>query len=296
MRHISAVVANATRVAALLAAPNPAFANASPVTTTGSPSATMKNCRNRSATCSSETTTSSRCSPLRPSRGVGKPSAFPTYSTAAAVIHSAPRTQPGWKAPAIQNTADTPTQNSSRTALRCPSWPRNRRIATAKMPSRTTTYTPAKTRPRRPNASGTAAASTSVPNMIDMTTSWISGCRGSNVSVNLVAATQTNNTADSNTSVWNAPVQLRCSSRSCESRKNARTNTRSRNSSRNPARPCSGLRSSLLALPVVISRPFLPFLSVLTLVGPSCWAAKVADKDAADNDYRSGQPAGLRIR
>jgi hypothetical protein len=71
MRHSSTVVANATTTAALRSAPGPPLLSASPDTTINSPSATMDDCRCRSARNSPENESSAGLA--RPSPGVGQP-------------------------------------------------------------------------------------------------------------------------------------------------------------------------------------------------------------------------------
>jgi hypothetical protein len=71
------------------------------------------------------------------------------------------------------------------------------------------TYAPAKIKPCLPNASGSTAAITRLPTMIEMTSSCIAGRCGSSLSVIHAVVNQTHHTASSSTSVWNAPLQLR---------------------------------------------------------------------------------------
>ena len=120
------------------------------------------------------------------------------------------RAAPCATAPAIHGTADTPNQNS------CPHAAALHLVATQRRargqswrPIWMATYAPAKTRPRSPNASGSAAAITRVPNMVAMTSSCIAGRCGSNMSVSPAVVVQTHHRASSNTSVWKAPLQVK---------------------------------------------------------------------------------------
>ena len=113
-------------------------------------------------------------------------------------------------APAIHGTADTQDQKSGRAKAPRASWPRSRSTTAAPRPIWVATYKPAKTRPCSPNASGAAAAISRVPNMVAITSSCISGCCGSNLSVSPAVWAQTVHRASSNTSVWKrvAPAQM----------------------------------------------------------------------------------------
>ncbi len=99
-----------------------------PVTRTDSPSATIMNSWQRSARCPPSIVHSSLRD--RPSPGSRKPVIGDTYSHSTATAHSASRSGPWAKPPAIQNTAEIDTQPRMRWKLRVSACPAPRRDST----------------------------------------------------------------------------------------------------------------------------------------------------------------------